>query len=226
MEKISLKVQNREKAGKGIARSLRRDGNVPGVVYRDGKTSSISVNSKEMVHFIKKSAGGQVIVSLDFQDNRNIPALLKDYQADPVNNELLHVDFYEVSLTEKITVTIQVSTIGVPIGVKRDKGFIQFNLRAVEIECLPDNLPESINVNVEDIEIGKSLHVKDIEPPEGVTILTAPSAVVLSVLEPVIEVEEKEEEAEEVEGEAPEAPEGEVDVKGKEAEEGEQKEDK
>jgi large subunit ribosomal protein L25 len=221
MERFSLSVQLRDKVGKGAARSFRRQDSIPAVIYSKGESSPITLDKGELIQFVKKTSGEQVIVNLKFKDGKDKLALMKEYQLDPVLNEMLHVDFMEVSLTEKITVTVPLSTIGEPIGVKRDKGILQHIIREVEIESLPDNIPGHMDIDIEGLEIGDSVHVSDISPPEGVKILTDPSSVILSVVPPVVEEEvvpEEEEEAEEAE--APE-----VAKKGKKEEEEGKKEE-
>jgi large subunit ribosomal protein L25 len=213
----------RDKVGKGAARALRRAESIPAVVYRGGDSQPITLNRKEMLQFMKKTAGEQAIVNLKIAGGEDKLALMKDYQTDPVKNRLLHVDFQEVSLTQKIVVTVPIATVGEAIGVKRDKGILQMVLREMEIESLPDSIPSHIDIDISALEIGHSLHVSDVAPPEGVEILSDPSEVIALVVAPVVEEEAPAEEAEEEEAEAPE-----VVKKGKkeeEAEEGEKKEE-
>ncbi|MFN3395364.1 MAG: 50S ribosomal protein L25 [Thermodesulfovibrionales bacterium] len=210
MEKITLKAEKRDKAGKGIARSLRREGTIPSVLYRAGHSLPIKMNRKELASFISSTAGEQVMVNLEFPDGEKRLALLKDYQVDPIKGELLHSDFFEVLLTEKVRVTVAVSTTGEPVGVKRDGGILQHGVREIEIECLPDKIPGHITVDVSGLEIGKSVHVSDLVLGEGIKVLTDPDEVIATVTAVV------EEEAVPV---APEVAEPEVIKKGKKEEE-------
>lgn len=210
MEKITIKAEKRDKAGKGVARSLRREGLIPSVLYRAGHSLPIKMNRKELASFISSTAGEQVMVNLEFPDGEKRLALLKDYQVDPVKGELLHSDFFEVLLTEKVRVTVAVSTTGEPVGVKRDGGILQHGVREIEIECLPDKIPGHITVDVSGLELGKSVHVRDLVLGEGIKVLTDPDEVIATVTA-VVE--------EEAVPAAPEVAEPEVIKKGKKEEE-------
>lgn len=210
MEKITLKAEKRDRAGKGVARSLRREGMIPSVLYRAGHSLPIQMNRKELASFISSTAGEQVMVNLEFPDGEKRLALLKDYQVDPVKGELLHSDFFEVLLTEKVRVTVAVSTTGEPVGVKRDGGILQYGVREIEIECLPDKIPGHITVDVSGLELGKSVHVRDLVLGEGIKVLTDPDEVIATVTA-VVE--------EEAVPAAPEVAEPEVIKKGKKEEE-------
>ncbi len=219
MERISLDVEQRIEKGKGAARSLRRSGMLPAVVYREGNAVPIKINRREIVKFINSTLGEQMMVELKFSDGNSKLALLKDYQVDPVRSELLHADFYEVSLTEKVRVTVQLVLEGEPVGVKKEGGILQQLLREVEIECLPDNIPPHIEVDVTGIAAGRTLHISEISFPEGVRVLHDPDEAVATVTVPAAEVEEEEEVEAEEEGAEPE-----VVKKGKKEEEAESEE--
>lgn len=188
MERITINAEKRDKAGKGIARSLRRHGVVPAVLYRGGSSMPIKINSKELTSFVQATAGEQVMVNLQFPDGENRLALMKDYQVDPVIGELLHSDFFEVSLSEEIKVTVHLTTKGEPVGVKRDGGILQHGVREIEIQCLPDRIPGHIAVDVKDLEVGKSIHVSDLVLGEGIKVITDPDEVIATVVMPAAEV--------------------------------------
>ncbi|HDO22012.1 MAG TPA: 50S ribosomal protein L25 [Nitrospirae bacterium] len=215
MERVSLNAELRDATGKSVARKLRREGFIPGVIYREGKSQPIRLNRKEAAHFINASAGEQGIVELNFNNGDKKIALLKDIQVDPVDGELLHTDFFEVSMMETITVTVPVIVEGVAVGVKRDGGILQKTLRDIEIECLPDKIPGHFMMDISGLEIGDSIHVKDIEIPEGVTVLSGIDEVLFSVVEPAKVEEEAPAEIEEAAAEEPE-----VEKKGKKEEAG------
>jgi large subunit ribosomal protein L25 len=216
MERITLNVQKREEKGKGASRSLRRAMMIPAVLYRGGASLPIKINKKEISQFINSTAGEQVMVNLHFAEGENKLALIKDYQVDPTRREMLHVDFFEVSLTEKVRVSVHVSTVGEPVGVKRDKGILQNLLREIEVECLPDKIPGHIKIDISGLVIGQSLHVGDLSLGEDVKILTDPAEVIANIIAPAVE------EAAPVEVVAPEVTEPEVIKKGKKEEEGEE----
>jgi large subunit ribosomal protein L25 len=219
MERMTISAEKRVEVGKGAARSLRRKDMIPGVIYRGGDSQPIKFSKKELLKFINSTAGQHVMVNLQFEDGTSKLALMKDYQIDPEKGNLLHVDFFEVSLTEKVKVPVHVSIVGEPIGVKRDGGILQYLLREIEVECLPDRIPSHIEMDISGLEIGQSLHVRDIKLEEGIKILTDPDEVIVNVVAPV--VEEVAAPAETVA--APEITEPEVIKKGKKEEEEEEK---
>jgi len=213
MEKMSIQAEIREGQGKGAARSLRRSGKVPATLYRAGNAQSIQLSRKELAKLINSVGGEQVMVDLQFTDGVNKLALLKDFQIDPVRSELLHSDFFEVSLTEAIKITVHVATHGEPVGVKRDGGILQHPLREILIECFPDKIPGKIDIDISKLEIGQAIHVSDLKLEEGIKILTDAHDVIVNIVESVEEV------APVVEA-APAVAEPEVAKKGKKEEEG------
>ncbi|MEJ2183501.1 MAG: 50S ribosomal protein L25 [Nitrospirota bacterium] len=186
MEKYTLNAQVREKAGKGAARSLRREGRVPAVIYRAGESTPLTMDHKELVKFINVTAREQATVDMRFPEGTSRLALLKDYQLDPVKGELLHADFMEMAMDEAVTISIPVITVGEAVGVKRDKGILQHELREVEAECLPGDIPGHIEIDIRGLSAGHSLHVSDLAVPPGVTILTDPAAMVVTVAMPAL----------------------------------------
>lgn len=219
MEKVTINAELREKSGKGVARTLRREGFIPAVIYRAGGSSPLKMNTREMKRFLKSTAGEQVLLNLSFPDKSSKLALLKEYQSDPINGDILHADFIEISMNEKIRVMVHVTTTGEPIGVKRDKGILQHVLRQVEIESLPNDIPGHLELDITELLAGHSVHVNDIKPPKGVKILTAGTEVIALVAIPTAE-EVKPAEAAVAATEEPAAPE--VIKKGKKEEEKEE----
>jgi len=214
MERITINVEKREETGKGAARSLRRKDIVPGILYRGGGSLPIKLPKKEVMQFINTTSGQQVMVNLHFNDGESKLALIKEFQVDPIRRELLHADFFEVSLTEKLKVNVHISVTGEPIGVKRDNGILQYHLREIEIECLPDKVPGHVDIDASGLEIGQALHVRDLKLGEDIRIITDPGEVIVNVIAPLVEVAAPVEEA------APaEAAEPEVVKKGKKEEE-------
>jgi large subunit ribosomal protein L25 len=215
MEQITLNVKERDTTGKGAARSLRRAESIPAVIYRGGDASSLTIDRKEILTFIKNTSGEQVVVNLTYPDASTKLAIMKTYQVDPVRGELLHADFFEVSMAEKIKVNVHVTTVGEPVGVKRDKGVLQHGIREVEVQCLPGDIPGHLDLDITELALGQSMHVSDIAVPSGITILAEPGEMIVSVVAPaVVEEEAPAEEAEEEEEAAPE-----VAKKGKKEEE-------
>ena len=220
MEKIVVAADKRNESGKGSARSLRRAGILPAIVYSEGNSIPIQINTKIMTKLLTSGAAEHALITVELNEDgtktSEHPVLVKDFQQDPVSEELLHVDFMEISLKKRLTVTVPVRVINEPAGVKMG-GILQKVLREVEIECLPTQIPESIDVDAGHIEIGGSLHVSDLPVPEGATMITDLEGVIISVKAPVIEEEKPEEEEILEEGAEPEL----VGDKGKDDEEGE-----
>ena len=223
MERVSIAAERREDHGKGVARSLRRDGMVPAVLYRGGSAQSIKLNKKELAKLINAMSGEQVMVDLQFGDGEKKLALLKDYQVDPIKGELLHTDFFEVSLTEEVRVPVHVTTVGEPIGVKRDGGILQHVLREVMIECLPDKIPGRMEIDISGLEVGQSVHVSDLTFEEGIKVLSETGDVIVTVSAAVVEAAPS---AEAAEAAAAAPAEPEVAKKGKKEEEGAEKKEK
>ena len=189
MERISIKAEKRGSSGKGAARSLRRNGIIPAVLYREGSSMAIQLDKAELGRFLHQSGGEQVIVNLAFPGGEDRLALVKDYQVDPIKRELLHTDFFEVSLKQMIKVVAAVHIVGEPIGVKRDGGTLQYGVSEIEIECLPDSIPGHIDVDVSGLAAGHSMHVRDLILPEGIKVLTPAEEAVATVAAPKAEEE-------------------------------------
>jgi large subunit ribosomal protein L25 len=222
MERITIHAEKREEKGKGAARMLRRKDMIPAILYRAGGSLPIKLPKKEISQFINTTTGHQMMVSLQFADGESKLALMKEYQIDPTQRELLHADFFEVSLTEKVRVSLHVTTTGEPVGVKRDGGILQNVLREIEIECLPDKIPGQISIDISGLEIGQALHVSDLKLEEDVKVLTDSDEVIVNIIAPIVEKE-----VAPVEEVAPEAAaEPEVIKKGKKEEEAEGEEKK
>jgi large subunit ribosomal protein L25 len=180
MEKLNLNVEKRDTRGKGAARELRRSGYTPAVVYRGGDSLPVKIAAKEMARFINKTSGEQVLVSLDLADGSR-QAIIKEYQKDPLTGQLLHVDFQEILATEEIEISVHIVTAGECIGVKRDKGILQYGIREIDIKCLPDKIPGHVTVDVTNLLIGKTIHVSDLNLGEGIKVLTDPGELIVGV---------------------------------------------
>ena len=178
-----LRAERREGTGKGPARQLRMAGRVPAVFYgHDTATVSLSVDGRELLHLLHANAGSNLLVDLVF-DGKAHMAIAREIQRDHLHNRFVHVDFLAISRNEKITVTVEVNEVGEPAGVKAG-GVIEHHLREIEIECLPQDVPDAIDADVTGLELGDMLHVRDLVPPKGVAILSNPEDAVLSVITP------------------------------------------
>jgi len=203
MEKITLKANTREAFGKEAGNRLRKAGVVPSIVYKKAEKSiPIAVNKKDLFSVLHTSAGENVIIALEIfsQEKSKTPdmektVIIKEVQYHPIKGEILHLDFQEISLTEKITVEIPIETKGEPVGVKSDGGILDHPIKELNIECLPADIPEKIYVNVENLKIGDAIRVKDLDIPSNITVLDDPEQTVASVVPPEAEEVVSEEEA-------------------------------
>jgi len=187
MEKITLTAQVREKAGKGVARSLRRDSMVPAVLYSHGKSLPISMGNKEVTRVLNIEGGEHALITLKLDGGKEQGdrlALIKDYQVDPIKGSLIHVDLMEVAMNEKVKIPVAVHISGSAAGVK-EGGIVQLGLRTLDIECLPSLIPDSINVDISALKINESVHVRDLKLAEGIRILTDGDATVATVQPPI-----------------------------------------
>lgn len=213
MEQINLNARVRKTTGNSPARSLRREGRIPAVLYGP-KTEPIllSIDSREFEQIAKKSTIGSVLLNLQIQngDSTSRPAMVKELQTHPVTHRFLHVDFYEIDMQRKIKVMVPVVVRGKAKGVE-DGGLLQIVRREIEVLCLPTEIPEAFEVDVSDLDIGDAIHLEDIQTVGNVEIVEETNVTVITVLAPKVEVEAVEElvegeEALEAEGEAEEAP--------------------
>ncbi len=196
METIEISVDPREAGNKRVAGRLRREGKLPGVFYGP-KTNPIplQVNTKELVGSVPDLEGSHLI-----RMKSKIPilgdkvALIKDVQFHPVTGEILHFDLYEVDLTHKILLKIPLHFVGKPKGVVQG-GILQPIVREIEVECLPMDIPEFLDVDVTSLEIGHSVHVRDLQVPEGVLIPSDLATTLVIVAAPIVEEAPKVEEA-------------------------------
>jgi len=188
-----LSLNKRESFGKGAAGRMRKEHRIPGLVYAGGNDPShVEVNEKELVHTIKR---GSPLVNLTMPDGKQIMATVKEVHLDPITDLPIHVDFQEVHSGEVITVSVPLHTRGECRGTK-EGGVLDVQVREVEIRCVPDALPEYLEVDVTDLGIGDSLTLADVPLPEGVELNQDENYHVLSVVPPRLLVEEEEEEEE------------------------------
>jgi large subunit ribosomal protein L25 len=196
LEQIDLKAQIRKTTGKGPARTLRREGRIPAVLYGP-KTDSmmLSIDFKEFEQIVKKVNVGSVLLKLQIQNGETLtrPAMIKELQTNPVSGAFVHVDFYEIDMLSKINVNVPVVTRGKSAGVE-EGGLLQIVRREIELFCLPTAIPESIEVDISDLTIGDSIHIRDIALPAEVELPEDIDFTVVTVLAPKIEEEVVEEE--------------------------------
>lgn len=198
--------------GNGPAKELRREGMIPAILYGPkAEPLMLSVTTKELETILKTSNIGQVLLNLLIQNGKqkSRTAMIKELQTQPVSGNLLHVDFYEVAMDQKIKISIPVVTTGQATGVE-EGGVLQMVRHEVEIFCFPNNIPESLEVDITDMSIGDSKHIDEVSIDESFELVDESNFTIVTVLSPkaeeVEEVDEEEEgeeaEAETAEGEA------------------------
>jgi len=223
MEEIILEAEIREEKGRGKVKDLKDQGFLPAVVYARGKTTTpIKISRGSLLKLVHQHRLESSIINLKIKDDKKTgshPCLIKEIQYGPVHEDIIHVDFNEISLTEAIKVNVPVEAKGTASGVKQEGGSLEVVLWEIEVECLPTNIPKSIEVDVTALKLGEAIHVKDIVFPQGVKPLNDPGAIILHVAAPM---KEEAPAVEAVEGEEKQEPEVIKEKKEVPAEEGEE----
>jgi large subunit ribosomal protein L25 len=188
-----LVVQLREGAGKGVARKLRAAGRIPGVCYGPSAPSvGITLDPRLLERLLaSSSAGMNTLIDLHVEGGGEYdgkPMLVKELQRDPVTGRLLHADLYALDLQQEIQVSVPIQVVGTAEGIKMG-GILDQTLREIELECMPAAIPQGIPVDVSHLEIGQSLHVRDLELPGNVTLISDPDLAVVLVAAPTVEEE-------------------------------------
>ncbi len=191
MARIALSAEKREQTNKSLMGILRRGGSVPGIVYHKGdKSVSIQVSGKSLTAVLHTDAGRNVLIDLKIKNEKpekSRTVVVKELQHDPVRGDILHVDFHQISLTEKIMVNVPIIEKGEAVGVKNEGGILESPLRELHIECLPTDIPEHIEVDISGLKLNESIHVRDLKLPAAIKILNDPEMVIVQVKLPVVE---------------------------------------
>ncbi len=227
MAQSTLKVKKRHRLGKGGAKEVRRQGMLPAVFYgKDEEVIPLIIDPSELKQAISGQAGRNTLLNLEIEEEGETVtklSLLREIQIDRLTRHPIHVDLHAISAGNVIHVSIPVHFNGLPVGVKDEGGILEELIRELEVECLPTNIPNSIEIDVSGLSMGDSIHINDLDLPEGVNPLDDPERTVVTVGAPVGMSTETEmpELEEEIEGEEAELEEGEI-----EGEEGEEEEEK
>jgi large subunit ribosomal protein L25 len=193
MKSVPLNAFPRSLGRRAGAKKLRASGRIPAVIYgRQEKPQSLEVSAKEMGDLVHHSASENLLVDLSVKDDKKPRrlALVQAVQHHPLHGHMLHVDFHEVSETEKVTIMVPVETVGEAAGVKTGGGVLEHVLFKLKVRALPKDLPEQINIDVSALELNRSIHIGEIKAPEGVEILGDKNIPVVSVKMPRAEAEE------------------------------------
>jgi large subunit ribosomal protein L25 len=187
MKEITIEAKSRPDSGKGVARKMRAGGKIPGVVYGKGEPpQAIEIDHGHFHNVMRTVTSENLLVNLAIDGvQSNKKAIIRDMQRDPVDGKLLHIDFQHISLTEKIRVRVPIVLEGVPDGVKNFGGIVNWMVRDLEVTCLPTDIPDRFVLDISQLKIHDSLHVKNILV-ENVEILESPEETIVSVVPPTI----------------------------------------
>ena len=184
MPEVVVTASRRAEGGKNANRRLRSGGQIPGILYgAKNEAVAVAVSPKEIGTILRSATGENTLFDLDLDGSRR-KVLIKEFQVEPIKGKLLHADFYEVALDKALQISVHVELHGVPVGVKVQGGILDFVTRELEIECLPADIPEKIEVDVSALELGKHLRVSELHLPEKLTMLTEPDVVIAHVVAP------------------------------------------
>jgi large subunit ribosomal protein L25 len=225
---FTVEAEPREDFGKNAARRMRRTGRIPGVVYGGGgPVIPLTVDPDGIRRILHSESGHNAIFALEIRGKAPARVMIRDWQSEPIHGDLLHVDLVRIALDAKLKLKVPIHVTGEPEGVKIQGGIFEFVLREIEVECLPDDIPEAITVDVTHLTIGRNLRVADLPMGTKVKVLTDTNRVVAHVV--ALRAEEEEKPAEVAEA-APAEPEvirkGKAEEEGAEEEAGEEKKEK
>ncbi len=212
MEQLKLQAKVRNTSGKGPARRTRREGNIPAVMYKKGEpTISIAVRGESLYEALEKGRNTLINLTVEGQNGgEEHTVMIKDLQRDPIKSKVIHVDFIGIDLGVPLDVEVPLKLKGLAVGTKAG-GILQQVLYSINVRCLPRNIPRELEVDVTELNLGESIHVKDVTMPEGAECIEDLEYTVASVVAPRVEAiaasaeEEEEEAAEAAEGEGAEA---------------------
>jgi large subunit ribosomal protein L25 len=190
-KQVKLKAEPRTETGRSAVRKLKARGVVPAVVYGGKeKPRPLQVSARDINAMLSHASGENILVELEIEGEKtNKTALVQEIQHAPVGGNVLHIDFHAISMDETIQADVPLEAVGVPNGVKNFGGLLEQSLRFLAVECLPRDLPDKITVDVSALNIGDSIHVRDIQLPSGVTAKAQPDLTAFSVLAPAVEEE-------------------------------------
>lgn len=204
---VTLSASKRSTVGKGAARKLRAANLIPGVIYGHSREAQpLAISSRELGRLLERIAAETTVVELDVEGTVS-RTLIREIQRHPFKRDVLHVDFLELVAGEKVTVDLPILLVGTSTGVRNSGGILDQILREISVEVDPANMPTHIEVDVTELDLNDSIHVRDLKVPEGVEVLEEPDATVCVVAPPRMEAEPVAAEAAAAEGEAAAEPE-------------------
>lgn len=180
---VSLAAQPRSGSGKSAARALRRAGRIPAVVYGHHVPSeSLSLDGHELERLLASISTENTLIDLSVDGGNSRSVLIREVQTHPVRPDVLHVDFYQVTAGEKLRLGVPIRFVGIPVGVRDEGGILHEDLREVEVECLPRDIPEAVELDISELAVGESVYVRDLRLPKGEIMNDADLAVCSVVL--------------------------------------------
>jgi len=187
-KQVKLRAEPRTSVGRSAVRKLKARGIIPAIIYGGkDKPQPLQVTARDIDALMSHASGENVLVELEIAGEKSTrTALVQEVQHSPVSGDIRHVDFHAISMDETIQAEIPLEPVGIANGVKNFGGLLEQSLRALTIECLPRDLPDRITVDISALNIGDSIHVRDIRLPSGVTAKVQPDLTAFSVLAPVI----------------------------------------
>lgn len=201
---LKLNTQERTDTKKSKAKQLRNQGDVPGIVYgKKLKSTTISVSEKELIALLKEDPN--VIIDMDVPNEGQATVMVSSMQRDKLTRQILHIDFIQVDMKQEISTNVKLEFEGEPVGVKDEDGILQVESREVEVQCLPDDIPNQIVVNISGMHVGDSLTVGDIKIPKKVTLVSDENDIIVNVLHQQKAEEEETEATETEEAKEPES---------------------
>src|SRR5713226_6357989 len=190
-KQVKLKAEKRAETGRAAVRKMKARGIVPAIIYGGKeKAQPLQLSVRDINAMLSHASGENILVELEIDGEKSKrSALVQEVQHSPVGGDVLHVDFHAISMDETIQADVPLEALGVANGVKHFGGLLEQNLRALSIECLPRDLPDRITVDVSALNIGDSIHVRDIQLPSGVTAKVQTDLTAFSVVAPIVEEE-------------------------------------
>lgn len=195
---FKIKGEKREVFGKNASRRLRRNGMIPVILYgAKDMNIPLTLNKKDVFQILRSESGENTVFEVSF-NSETMNAMIKDLQKNLVTDEIIHADLIQIALDKAIRVSIPVVTVGDAVGVKTEGGFVDFINREIEIECLPKDIPEQIEIDISELHLRQSFKVEEVVLPGEITMISDPETILFHIEEPAkeeeIEVEEEEEE--------------------------------
>jgi large subunit ribosomal protein L25 len=185
-QQVKLKAQKRTLVGRNAVKKIKEQGLVPGVIYgSEAEPMTLQIDARELTTVLAHASSEHVLVELEIVDGSQSThrlALIQEVQHHPLKRALVHVDFHAVSATEKIYSEVPIEAVGEALGVRTFGGLLEYSLRTLEVECYPQDLPDIVRIDVSNLNIGESLHVRDIQLPAGVEAITDDDLTVVSVV--------------------------------------------